>query len=172
MHLILFGFKGSGKTYFGQRAATVLNRIFIDTDDLMIQEYTKQTGHSFSIRQLYQTLGEIDFRKLEELSIKNLTLNSQAVIALGGGTFLNSHLITSFQAIGKLIYLKASFPLIQQRIFQKELPSFIDIQNPLDSLFKIYKKRILLYESILAKQIPVDDLSEAEILAEIVNHGI
>lgn len=164
MHLILFGFKGSGKTYFGKLAAASLCKKFIDTDEIMIQEYTKQTGHRLSIRQLYQTLGEIGFRKLEAHAVQNLTARPHAVIALGGGTVLNPDLVDFLQKMGKLVYLKASFNTVQKRIFQGELPSFIDANHPMDSLFKIYQKRILLYESIPAQQIDTDQLNPSEIV--------
>ena len=46
MHLILFGFPGSGKTHFGKKLAKQLNRPFVDTDDLLCALYQKRTNQT------------------------------------------------------------------------------------------------------------------------------
>jgi shikimate kinase len=166
MHLILFGFKGSGKTYFGQLAAHQLNREFLDTDDLIAFEYGKNNPPA-SIRQIHKNIGERAFRALEAKVAHSIQLSSATIVALGGGTLTTHDLIDFFQQTGQLVYLEASFKTIEQRILRNTIPSFVDPKNPIDSLFEIYQQRKLLYESIPAYKINVDSLNDASIVSKI-----
>jgi shikimate kinase len=164
MHLILFGFKSCGKTYFGKLIAKKLNRLFIDTDDLVIQAYQQQTNSLYTIRQIYEILKETDFRKLEATSLSAIKLSSPSVIALGGGTLLNHQSVSFFQALGHLVYLKTPFDTLRERILQKDLPSFIDSKNPVESLYEIYQKRTAIYELIPAQRIEMDATHEDDLM--------
>lgn len=152
MSIILFGFKGCGKTYYGKRLSLLLNLPFIDTDDLIIRLY----GELLSVREIHATLGEEAFRSLETKAIHQLQGSLNAVIALGGGAVLDPTNIDHLQKIGHLVYLKASFQTIKQRILNSEIPSFVDPKRPFESLKEIYEKRILVYEKIPAQWIDVD----------------
>jgi shikimate kinase len=145
VNIILFGFKGSGKTHLGKLLAKRLNRTFIDTDDLLIDRFLKNC----SIRELYQTVGEEKFRSYETSVIKSLSRIRNSVISLGGGAVLSSENVDLLLKMGKLIYLKASFETIQKRM--QEMPAFV--KGPLET---IYRTRIPIYESIPAHKVNVD----------------
>jgi shikimate kinase len=160
MNIILFGFKGSGKTHFGRLLARELKKAFIDTDDLIIE----LSNSRHSIREIHQILGEKQFRFLENAAIHTLTPDLDAVIALGGGAILNPDHVETLQKIGRLVYLQASFDRVQKRIFEQGLPSFAEAK---DSLRKVYDERLLIYESIAAHRIETDQLDDASILAAL-----
>jgi shikimate kinase len=153
--MILFGFKGAGKTHLGKYLSRALNRPFIDTDDLICALFPKR---GFTVRAIHQELGESAFRKLEKRAIQTLTTDANAVIALGGGAILDPDHVDYLQKIGRLIYLKASFHTIQKRI-----SSFVDSE----ALYQIYCERLPIYESISAEVIDVDLLDEAGCLAAL-----
>ncbi len=167
MNAILFGFKGSGKTHFGKLLALELKRPFIDTDDLMVDMYANQSGQTFSIRDIHQTLGESKFRELESAAIHTLGSITNAVIALGGGTVLNPDHVEYLQKIGQMIYLQASFDTIQKRIFERGAPSFVEAYDPVASLRQIYRDRLPIYEGIAARRIDTDLLDEAGVIAAL-----
>ncbi|MBX9744175.1 MAG: shikimate kinase [Chlamydiales bacterium] len=152
MSVILFGFKGCGKTYYGKRLSLLLNLSFIDTDDLIVSLY----GEQLPIREIHSTLGEKAFRSLETKVIHQLHSSLNAVIALGGGAVLDPTNVAYLQKIGQLVYLKARFETIKHRIIKDGIPSFVDIKRPFESLKEIYEKRILIYEKIPAQWIDVD----------------
>ncbi|MDP1608279.1 MAG: shikimate kinase [Chlamydiales bacterium] len=152
MSIILFGFKGCGKTYHGKRLSLLLNLPFIDTDDLIVKLY----GEQLPIREIHSKLGEEAFRSLEAKAIHQLQASLNAVIALGGGAVLNPVNVGHLQNIGQLVYLKASFETIKERILKEEIPSFVDATRPFESLKEIYEKRILIYEKIPAQWMDVD----------------
>ncbi len=165
MNIILFGFKASGKTYFGQKLAKLLQKPFFDVDDLICQA----TAFS-SIREVYQHLQEENFRSLEQNIIFSLEKQKNSVIALGGGSVNEKKTVLFLQNIGTLVYLKASFETVKQRILtMKQLPSLIDPKNPVSSLLKIYEKRIPIYEKIPAIQIDTDQFNTEQVLQKLTN---
>lgn len=169
MNIILFGFKGSGKTHFGKILATQLKKTFIDTDVFIENQYYQRTGKKSLIRDIYNDLGESGFRSLEKKAILELLTISNAVIALGGGTALNLDLMEKLQKIGQLIYLETKFETIEKRVFKHGTPSFVNPHDPAESLRQIYRERKPIYESIPAEKINTDLLDEAGVIAAILS---
>lgn len=155
MNLILFGFKGSGKTYFGTRLAKELARPFVDSDDLMIQIYAEESGQRLSVQSLYQTLGEIGFRSLETKAIATLKHVKNSVIALGGGAVISSINLKILQQVGQLVYLETSLDTIKRRVHNF-------LVGPLE---KTYFERLPIYQSIPCHRINTDLLDERGVLA-------
>jgi shikimate kinase len=155
VNIILFGFKSCGKTYFGKLLAKELERSFVDTDDLIVEECG-----GVPIRVIYLTVGEVGFRALEKKVVEGLKSNMNAVIALGGGAVLDPENVTHLKKVGEMIYLEASFDTIRSRI--QEPPAFAN-----GSLQQVYKERKPIYESIGARKINVDVLDKAGVLAAL-----
>lgn len=143
MNIILFGFKGSGKTTLGKTLAEKLRRPFIDLDELI-----EKRCH-LPVRELYKQVGESEFRLIENKTLQEIANTTQSVIALGGGTVLDSKNVKLLQAMGELIYLKVSFDTIQKRI--EGNPAFV-----LKNLKQTYDERLPIYESIPAAWIDND----------------
>ena len=161
MNLILFGFKASGKTHFAKRLSDLLKSPFIDTDELMKEEI----GAALSISQIYEKLGEKEFRELEARKIRELS--PHPIIAVGGGAVLNSASVEHLKDLGQLVYLQASFETIRDRILKGPIPAFLDSQHLLDSLYQLYQERCLIYKTLPALCIDVDKLSEQAILGQL-----
>lgn len=142
MNLILFGFKGAGKTHLGKQLSTELNRPFIDTDQLL------ELQHKCTVRELYRKLGELQFRKAESQIILSLK-DDFSVIALGGGAVLLPENVVHLQRIGRLIFVDTPFAIIQARIMQSGPPAFL---GTVHTLKEIYDERKRIYESIPAER--------------------
>lgn len=113
MILVLIGYMASGKSTFGRILAEKLHYEFIDLDDY-IEKNEKST-----INDIFKIKGEIHFRKLETLYLKEL-LDSKKdlVLSLGGGTPCygsNMELILNEKDV-KSIYLKASISTLMARL--------------------------------------------------------
>ena len=80
--IYLLGFMGSGKTTVGGLLARELGWPFIDLDS------TLEAGQGMSIREIFEHSGEPFFRELERAALTEVSKTSPAVIALGGGTFV------------------------------------------------------------------------------------
>ena len=167
VNLILFGFKGCGKTHFGQRLATLLHRQFIDTDNLISEIYAKSHGERLSSKEIYQRVGGEAFRILEKEAILWLSNVQNAIIALGGGAVLDPDNVLFLQELGTLVYLEVSPHTLRQRLLGDALPAFFDAKDPDGSFRKMIQERKPIYESIPAHLIRVDELDEAGVLASL-----
>lgn len=156
MNWILFGFKGAGKTYFGRR----LGLPFIDTDEQI------ERKEGMSPRNICLQKGEDYFRELEKEVISSLTL-SQTVIAVGGGTVLNSQNLNHLQRLGKMLYLKCPKEVVKKRMLTPPLPSFLDPCDPEGSFEKMYTTRKNKYEKIPATVVDLAGKNEQTILEEL-----
>lgn len=166
-NLILFGYKSSGKTFFGSLLARELEVPFIDTDQCIEKLYKEEFQEECSCRQICIKLRETGFRMLEERVIDSLEEVSNAIIALGGGTILNPRNCLKLEKLGKLVYLEADKKTIKHRIFSNGVPSFLDQKNPEKSFESMYEERRPIYEKISSFTIKVHDKTDQQILNEL-----
>lgn len=167
MNLILFGFKASGKTHFGKLFALKMHCPFIDTDDLVLELYAKETGKRRKIKEIHAKLGPEGFRALEKQAIQTLKNVDHSIIALGGGTVLDPANVEFLQTIGALVFLKTEAEKLKKRIFKEELPSFFDKKDPEGSFWSMIQEREPIYRSIPARCVDTDALDEAGVLAAL-----
>jgi len=133
MNIILFGFKGAGKTTIGKHMAQKLGMAFVDTDSLLaIAPYS-------SLRELYHAIGEQEFRRRESSVLRTLDSLRRTVISLGGGAVLDPSNVTYLQSLGKLIYITVRLDTLKTRnvVFSEQT----------------YHQRLPVYESIPAERI-------------------
>ena len=82
-NLVFLGMMGSGKSSIGSLVSKNLNINFIDVD----YEIEKKTG--LEVSQIFEK-GEKYFREIEEIETLKILKNTNTVISLGGGAFLNN----------------------------------------------------------------------------------
>lgn len=167
MNLLLFGFKASGKTHFGKLLSLKMHRPFIDTDDLILELYMKETNKKRSMREIYADLGPEKFRALETRALHLLKHVKDAIIALGGGAVLQTENVAFLQSVGALVFLKTSPEKLKERIFRNELPAFLDPKDPEGSFYRMIQERDPIYRSIPARSVDTDALDEAGVLAAL-----
>ena len=80
--LYLLGFMGSGKTTVGALLAQELGWPFIDLDAAI------ELGQRQTIREIFERAGEPFFREVEHNALTEASKTEPAIIALGGGTFV------------------------------------------------------------------------------------
>ena len=114
-NIVLMGFMGAGKTYWGQKIASYLNWGFCDLDDLIEQQ------QRMSVPLIFEKFGETFFRELEQKNLGNLLNKSKLVVALGGGTPCNQHSIKRIisSAGTCCIYLKLSPEILYERLHKE-----------------------------------------------------
>ena len=132
--IAIIGHMGSGKTLIGKLIAKKLNYRFFDSDKLIEQNTQK------SIKNIFNSEGEAEFRRIEEKTIIDLQNETKIVLSLGGGAILSlptrkllkTHFIT--------VFLDTDFEILQQR------------------LKKSYKRPLLINENILQKLKKLDNI--------------
>jgi shikimate kinase len=167
MNLILFGFKGCGKTHFGKLLAQKMRRPFIDTDDVIAELHAQKTGRRLRAREIYRELGKESFRALESEALLTLEKAENSIIALGGGAVLDPANVEFLQKIGALVYLEASPETLRKRVLLEETPAFLDQSDPLKSFLDMVHERKPIYESLPARRINTEILDEAGVLAAL-----
>lgn len=127
MKIVLVGYMGSGKTTIGKILAKDLNLSFIDLDDYIEQ------SESMTISQLFQSKGEIYFRKKEYLYLKEiLAEQNNFVLSTGGGTpCYGDNMNAIIDETENNFYLKVSLPGLVERlsIEKSERPLIKDTPN-------------------------------------------
>ena len=115
--IILTGFMGAGKSTLGPRLAQRLGWTFIDLDDEIVR--TEQQ----SIAQIFDSIGEVRFRELEQNALATTLRRENIVLALGGGaieTAANRRRIQQDDAT-LLLYLAAPLEVLIERCEQQQL---------------------------------------------------
>lgn len=106
---------GCGKTTFGKKLANYLKIDFIDLD----HEIERNTNSS--ITELFNSIGELEFRKLETKFISDLLyVKKNIVISLGGGTVCFNDNIKLIKDNTTLIYLKMSNQALFSRLINSK----------------------------------------------------
>ena len=108
--IVLTGMMGSGKTETGKLLASKLNLSFYDIDTIIEQ------NENCSISEIFEKKGEDYFRKIEQLTIKNILIPENQIISLGGGAFENAETRELLLDKTTVIYLKTSAEIIYERI--------------------------------------------------------
>lgn len=112
MKIVLLGYMASGKSTIGQQLAKKLNVSFIDLDHYISQK------EQLTISEIFEQKGEIYFRKIEHLYLKEvLTSSAPFVLSLGGGTpCYGNNMQEILNAAVVSIYLQTSIPTIVSRL--------------------------------------------------------
>jgi shikimate kinase len=174
--IFLCGFMGAGKTIIGQKLADKLGQSFLDLDD----EIVEMTGQS--IPEIFEDAGEAGFRTAERRALMTVIREYEGVIALGGGSLQNQHLLDHIKLNGLLIFIETPITVILDRISKDEnRPLLLDEDgNPKEieilekELTALYEERLPLYEQAVIRIINdgtkgTDDVVE-ELLKKIRNH--
>jgi shikimate kinase len=108
--IYLIGFMGAGKSTVGRRLAKKLGWKFIDLDDEIVRREKRE------IATIFREDGEPHFRNLERECLKQVSSSPKAVIALGGGTFIDPENRDVAEKTGLTVWLKVSFTNIAGRV--------------------------------------------------------
>jgi shikimate kinase len=156
--IYLIGFLGSGKTTAGRLLARKLGWGFIDLD----QEIERGEGQS--IAEIFRSQGELHFRSIEHKYLETVSLLSQKVVALGGGTFVDAGNRALAEKTGLTVWLKVSFARVVHRVtMDGTRPMFTNREQA----ERLYLTREPLY-SHAAVHITTDDKSPEVVADEIL----
>ncbi|WP_127090591.1 shikimate kinase [Aquabacter cavernae] len=108
--LVLVGMPGAGKSSVGRRLAKRLGLPFFDADD----EIEKAAG--MSIPEIFASRGEAEFRMGERRVVARLLQNGPAVVATGGGAFMNEETRAGVKDNGLSVWLRADLPTLLRRV--------------------------------------------------------
>ena len=130
---------GAGKTTVGRALAKRLNKRFIDSD----HEIEARTGASIPL--IFEIEGEAGFRQREAEVIRDLTAQSDIVLATGGGAIMKPENRECLKTRGTVIFLRASINSILQRTSHDKNRPLLQTADPRQRLEQLSREREPLY---------------------------
>jgi shikimate kinase len=108
--IFLIGFMGAGKTTVGRELARQLGYDFFDLDELIAARVGKP------VQQIFEELGEAEFRRLEGEAIRSCEELTRAVVALGGGAFVSEENRAWVRGLGRTVWLDCPLSICLRRV--------------------------------------------------------
>jgi shikimate kinase len=149
----MVGFMGAGKTSVGRALAKRLDWRFVDVDEQIEQR------ERLAVAEIFQRHGESYFRGVERTVLADQVVLRHAVVATGGGTFVDPQNRAVIKADGVSVWLNVPLELVIARIPQDgRRPLAADRAN----LERLFQARRTAYEQahlhIDAGRAPVESL--------------
>lgn len=161
-NIVLIGLSGVGKTTIARALSKVLNKEFIDTDNLIEEE----TG--MEISEVFSLYGEEYFRGLESKTINRIYKNKNIIIATGGGIVLDKDNIIKLKENGIVVLLESSIENIMKNIRNSNINRpLLNNDDLFQSLKSLYDNRKELYLNAANYVINIDNKLIDDIVYEI-----
>lgn len=165
--IVILGYMGSGKTTIAKLLSEKIQLEVLDLDKIIEERL------NLSVKSIFETKGEIYFRKIEHQFFSELMLNQEPmVISLGGGTpcYAGNHLLLNGEGVTS-IYLKASIEMLYKRLSNanpdRPLLSALEKEQMEEFIAKHLFDRSYYYNQATLKVV-VDGKNPETIVTEIV----
>ena len=159
--LVLTGMMGVGKSTIGRLLAKRLKIKFIDVDKIIERSERK------SIKKIFEDNGEKYFRKIEEKITFKIIKKKNAVIALGGGAFINNAIREKVLKTCISIWLKVSLEKLIVRYKRNNRRPLLDKRKLDINVKKIYQTRKNIYRLANFK-VNCDNINKTQIVDKIL----
>lgn len=177
MIISLTGFMGCGKSSIGRELSKLLGCKLIDLDEWI------ETTEGRTIKEIFSTNGERNFRELEVKALRELlpdnTITTEGksidmILSLGGGTVTTPEAAKLVHERTLCIYLKASIETLVENLTLSpgDRPMLGEIDNR-ETLKKrieeLMSRRASIYESTATKIIDIDGKSFIEAAHDVLH---
>ena len=152
-NLVLVGMPGCGKSTIGSLLANLLNKKFVDEDEVV----AKQAG--MTIPEIFATSGEKGFRDLETRVLSELGKESGMVIATGGGCVTRQENYPFLHQNGRILWIRRDI---------EKLPVNGRPLSQRSNLEEMYRIRRPHYEAFADYSVD-NDGSQEETVTQILN---
>ena len=160
---VLIGPPGAGKSSVGRQLAKLWECEIFDSDS----EIERVSGKK--IADIFTDEGEPAFRAIERDVVLKALREEPGVVALGGGSVLDSTVNKFLQAASlPVAYLEVSISQAAPRVgFNKERPLLAI--NPRQQWLQLMEKRRPIYEALATHSFNTDNRKPAEVAREIAD---
>ncbi|PQJ81675.1 shikimate kinase [Polaribacter glomeratus] len=167
MKIVLLGYMASGKSSVGKKLSKKLSMSFIDLDDYIIEK------EKMTISDIFKIKGEIYFRLIESIYLKEILLKKENfILSVGGGTPCYANNIEEINNNDTIsIYLQASIPTLVKRLIKKKtkrplIASLDDDKIPEFVAKHLFERRFFYDQAKIT--LKVDDKSKKKVAKELV----
>lgn len=151
--LVLVGLMGAGKTTIGRRLARAIGLEFMDSDEAIVE------AAGCSIPDIFNLYGEEKFRDLEMRVLLRLVTSPPAVIATGGGAFMNPKIRDAIAEHATSLWLKADLDVLEDRVSRRNTRPLLEQGD----------KRAIL-ERLMGERYPVYALADVMVDSGVGTH--
>jgi shikimate kinase len=153
-HLILIGMMGAGKTSVGARCAQLLDRPFVDVDELV------EATSGRTVAEIFAEDGERAFRSLESAALRDAcAAPAPVVIAVGGGAMEDPENRRLATQGGTVVWLRAEPEELARRVGgdgRVTRPKLMGTGAPVEVLERLLALRSGAYESLADVTVSTD----------------
>jgi shikimate kinase len=135
----LIGMMGAGKSAIGRQLAKRLNAPFLDADKEI------ETAAGCTIPEIFAEHGEAYFRDGERRVIARLLDGPPAVLATGGGAYMNAETRTLLHERATVVWLKADFETLWKRVSKRGHRPLLKTEDPQGTLRRLLAEREPVY---------------------------
>lgn len=159
-NIILTGFMGTGKTTVGRLLAQRLGRLFVDTDELIVQRDGRV------IADIFAQEGEGYFREMEAAVALELAGQTGLVVATGGRLMLHPANAAALQRHGDVFCLTAPPEEILRRIADDKRRPLLNVAYPAAKIRVLLAERAADYGRY--PQIDTANKTAAQVVEELL----
>ncbi len=165
--IVLVGLMGAGKTKLGRLIASSFGLPFIDADS----EIEKAAG--CSVQEIFERFGEAYFRDGERRVIQRILSEKPAVLATGGGAYMDAKTRKEISKNGVAIWLRADLDLLVRRTERRSGRPLLNKGNGREIMAGLIDERYPVYARA---EIVVDVSDEPapetarKIITELIEH--
>lgn len=171
MNVILCGHKCCGKSTCGRRTAFLIDKTFVDLDQVIEDLYEGSPNEApapLTCREIYLKRGESFFRLLERQAVVKASLVHEGIIATGGGMLLDPMNYLQLKQLGLIVYLKVPRELIRARIASlPHCPAYFDPDDWEGSFDRMYTGRAETYERLADRIIDTEGLTVEQVCQHV-----
>jgi shikimate kinase len=152
---------GTGKTSAGRLASERLSVEFVDVDDAVAIEA------GLAIPELWDRLGEAEFRRIETAVIKQVA-GTEAVVSTGGGAVLGAANRRRMRDTGRVVWLRAAPAVIEHRLEDSgDRPLLTGDPDRTARITRLLEERSRAYEDAADYEIDTSPMSVEEVAMRI-----
>ena len=161
--VVLIGLMGAGKTSIGRILAERLGLPFVDAD----AEIERAAGAT--IEEIFARDGEAVFRSGERRVIERLLAGPPAIIATGGGAFMDASTRATVRERGISVWLKADLETLVKRTARRGGRPLLAQGDPREVLARLMAQRYPVYGeadvTVETGEEPAESVTDAVIAA-------
>lgn len=158
--LLLVGSPGAGKSSVGRRVAERLGVPFVDTDHVI------EANAGMSVSDIFVTLGEDEFRRLEAEAVAQSVADGDGVVALGGGAVMRQE-TQQLLAGRRVVWLKVGVPDAASRVGLNTARPLL-LGNVRGTLTSLLAQRNPVYESLATDVVDTSGRSLREVTEAVL----
>jgi shikimate kinase len=162
-NIFLTGFMGAGKSTVGRRLAQRLGYCFADLDQLIVAREGRPISEIFASR------GEEYFRDCETGVLTEQAGTEHTVFATGGGIIGRNGNRALMKQLGKVVYLRATWPTLKKRLARSSGRPLADPKQDWEKIRQLWQGRLPWYEEA-DLVIDTDQLTVPEAVRAIISH--